>query len=303
MGPVLTGRVCALRRREGRGSPRPFSVFRPRFFLDNVPRTGNPNLGVYHAKPEDGAAWITGASAGIGRELALKLANEGYTVYASARSADALEALSSNFSGKGRIIALPLDVTDHLANLNAVDHIVSESDRLILAVFNAGIFIPTNGANLELSTFEKSFGLNFFGVLNGLQPTIDVMKNEGMGQIAIVSSSAGYGGLPKSAAYGATKAALINLAESLKFDLDPLNIKIQVVTPGFVKTPATDKNDFQMPFLMPADKAAEAFSRGLKSNAFDITFPRRFTLILKLLNLLPYRLYFWLVSRQTGIGS
>ncbi|MGI9402321.1 MAG: SDR family NAD(P)-dependent oxidoreductase [Rhizobiaceae bacterium] len=259
-------------------------------------------MGVYLARPEDGAAWITGASAGIGRELALKLANEGYTVYASARSAEALDKLATEFSGKGRIISLPLDVTDEKANREAVERIVSESGRLILAVFNAGVFLPIRGSELELSTFEKSFGLNFFGVLNGLLPTIEVMKEAGIGQIAIVSSSAGYGGLPKSAAYGSTKAALINLAESLKFDLDPLNIRIQVVTPGFVKTPATDKNDFHMPFLMPADEAAEVFSRGLKADVFDISFPKRFTYILKFLNLLPYRMYFWLVSRQTGIG-
>ncbi len=259
-------------------------------------------MGLYHAKPEDGAAWITGASTGIGRELAKKLANEGYTVYASARSEEALESLASEYSGEGKIIALPLDVTDRDANLAAVSRITRESGCLILAIFNAGMFLPIRGSNLEFSTFEKSIALNFSGVLNGLLPSIDAMKSTGKGQIAIVSSSAGYGGLPKSAAYGATKAALINMAESLKFDLDPLNIRIQIVTPGFVKTPATDKNDFAMPFLMEADDAAEAFAQGLKSDAFDVTFPKRFTYILKAINLLPYRLYFWLVSRQTGIG-
>ena len=118
--------------------------------------------------------------------------------------------------------------------------------------------------------------------------------------MVIVSSVTGYGGLPTSAAYGPTKAALINLAESIKFDLDRKNIRTSVVCPGFVDTPATESNPFPMPFLMPVDEAAERIINGIVTGQFEITFPRRFTYGLKLLNMLPRRLYFWLVKRATG---
>lgn len=255
---------------------------------------------LYHAKPQDGAAWITGASEGIGKALALNLAAEGYVVFASARSLGKLQALAASFSGAGRIVPLQLDVTDREANARAVETIVRECGALALAVFNAGNFIPVRAFKLDPQAFDQSFALNFTGTLNGLIPAVEVMKKQGFGQMALVSSSAGFGGLPKNAAYGATKAGLINLAASLKFDLDAMNIRIQVVTPGFVETPATDKNDFPMPFLMKVDKAAQALSAGLKSNAFDITFPKRFTWILKAMNTLPYWLYFPLVARMTG---
>ncbi len=259
-------------------------------------------MALYHATPQDGAAWITGASEGIGRALAIQLASRGYTVWASARSVEKLEALAASFVGKGRIVPLPLDVTDRAANVAAVQRIVAESGVLALAVFNAGNFFPVRAFKLSHDPFDRSLEINLAGVINGIIPAIEVMKSQGRGQLALVASSAGYGGLPKSAAYGASKAGLINLAASLKFDLDPMNIRIQVVTPGFVETPLTEKNDFPMPFLMPVDKAAQAFARGLEGNAFDITFPRRFTWMLKVINLLPYWLYFPLVARMTGAG-
>jgi NAD(P)-dependent dehydrogenase (short-subunit alcohol dehydrogenase family) len=256
---------------------------------------------LYHARPQDGAAWITGASEGLGRALALKLAGEGWMVYASARSMPKLEALAASFSGPGKIIPLQLDVTDREANRAAVETITANGGKLALALFNAGNFFPVRAFKLNYEAFDDSLSINLTGVVNGLIPAIEAMKEQGFGQLALVSSTAGYGGLPKSAAYGASKAGLINLAASLKFDLDAMNIRIQVVTPGFVQTPLTDKNDFPMPFLLPVEKAAEAFAKGLKSNAFDITFPRRFTYMLKIANLLPYGLYFPLVARITGV--
>jgi NAD(P)-dependent dehydrogenase (short-subunit alcohol dehydrogenase family) len=258
-------------------------------------------MGLYHARPADGAAWITGASEGLGRALALNLAAKGWTVYVSARSADKLEALSTGFSGAGRIIPLPLDVTDRDANRRAVEAITANGGKLALAVLNAGNFFPVRAFKLDYEPFDKSLDINLTGVVNGLVPAVEAMKGQGFGQLALVASSAGYGGLPKSAAYGASKAGLINLAASLKFDLDAMNIRIQVVTPGFVETPLTGKNDFPMPFIMKVEDAAQSFAKGLESNAFDITFPKRFTYMLKLANLLPYSLYFPLVARMTGV--
>lgn len=255
----------------------------------------------YTAKASDGSAWVTGASSGIGRSLALKLADEGYTVYATARSEDDLEALANESEARtGTIIAAPGDVTDTEAMAQLVSRIDSEGGGLALAVFNAGVYLPAHGETLDVSDFDKSFAVNLSGVVNGLVPAIEHMKVRGRGQLAIVSSVTGYGGLPTSAAYGATKAALINLAESLKFDLDKLGLHIQVINPGFVDTPATADNAFTMPALMQPEDAAARIAEGLKSRSFEITFPRRFTFVLKLLQLLPYSVYFAAINAATG---
>ena len=257
-------------------------------------------MGLYRASPKDGAAWVTGASMGIGAELARNLARRGYTVFASARSADRLAALAAEELGPGSIVPLPLDVTDRAASKAAVEQIVARSGSLALAVFNAGTFFPMRAFKLDAEIFDQAVAINFDAVINGLVPAIEKMNQVGRGQIALVSSSASYGGLPKSAAYGSTKAALNNLAASLKFDLDNMNIRIQIVTPGFVDTPLTGKNDFPMPFLMATDKAVEALVAGLERGGFDITFPKRFTWLLKALNLMPYSLYFPTVAWFTG---
>ena len=257
-------------------------------------------MGAFAAKPLDGAAWVTGASDGIGRAVVLLLAEQGFTVYASARSKDKLEDMASGFAGQGKIIPVPLNVSNKKACIACVKKIVRESGNLAMCILNAGIFIPMHARTMTFDDFEKTIDVNLVGTINGLLPAVQAMQKSGKGQIAIVSSTAGYGGLPKSAAYGATKAALINLAESLKFDLDQMNIKIQLVNPGFVKTPATDKNDFPMPFLMPVDKAAERTVEGLKTSSFEVTFPRRFTWMMKFVNLLPYSAYFAIVRKITG---
>jgi len=255
---------------------------------------------MFTAKPEDGAVWITGASEGIGKAVALRLAEEGFKVYASARSKDKLNALAAEFSGKGKIIALPLDVADRAANQACVDKIISEAGQLSIAILNAGTFKPMNGSNLKFEDHDFTMAVNVDGVMNGLIPAVNAMKEAGQGQVAFVSSVAGYGGLPSNGAYGFSKAGLINLAESLKFDFDIMNIKTQLINPGFIDTPLTKKNKFPMPFLMPVDKAAERVAHGLKTNKFEITFPRRFAYMLKFINLWAYPIYFWLVARTTG---
>jgi NAD(P)-dependent dehydrogenase (short-subunit alcohol dehydrogenase family) len=255
----------------------------------------------YFAQPDHGAAWVTGASSGIGEHLALRLAEAGYTVYATARGEDKLRALAAKVPvGKGRIIPKPADVTDASAIAAIASEIGRDAGGIALAVFNAGIYLPVEGDRLKLEDFHKSFDVNLNGVVNGLVPVIDMMKTAGRGQIAIVSSVTGYGGLPTSAAYGATKAALTNMAESLKFDLDKMNINIQVVHPGFVDTPATKNNPFPMPALMKVEDAVQRIMTGLKNPTFEITFPKRFTYGLKFLGLLPYPLYFWLIKNGTG---
>ena len=255
----------------------------------------------FTATPADGSAWVTGASSGIGKALALDLAGQGFTVYATARSEVALDKLAHQSDGmKGRIIAASGDVTDSEAMVAVAQRIEAEGNGLALAVFNAGVYLPVHGETLDVEDFHKTFAVNLSGVVNGLVPAIERMKARGRGQVAIVSSVTGYGGMPTSAAYGASKAALINMAESLKFDLDKFGVHIQVINPGFVDTPATEDNAFEMPALLQPEEAAKRIAKGLKSGSFEITFPRRFTYVLKALQFLPYPAYFWLMNAATG---
>ena len=255
----------------------------------------------YVASPADGAAWITGASSGIGRALALELAAAGWTVIATARSADALDALAREAEGRtGRIVAMPGDVTDASAMAALAARIEADVAPVALLVANAGIYLPQDGLAGSADAYSRTIDVNLKGTVNVLLPVIAAMTARRKGQIAVVASVAGYSGLPTSAAYGATKAGLINMTESLKFDLDRAGIRIQLVSPGFVDTPATADNPFPMPHLMQVDEAARAIAEGLKGKAFEIAFPRAFVRQLKILRLLPYWLYFPLVARATG---
>ena len=252
------------------------------------------------AHPELGLAWVTGASSGIGRALALRLVRDGFNVVVTARDHEKLVELQHESPGPGKIIVLDGDVTDPRDMERILAAIEYEHGSMVLAVLNAGVYVAVHGEDLHREDFEKTFAVNLNGTVNCLLPAVRHMKARGHGQIAIVSSVTGYGGLPTSAAYGATKAALINMAESLKFDLDKVGVRLQIINPGFVETAATAKNAFPMPALVSAEVAADRIAQGLKSSGFEITFPRRFTYVMKLLKLLPYRLYFWLINRATG---
>lgn len=242
--------------------------------------------------------WITGASSGIGRALALRLARGGHRVAASARNRDALADLADQAGGA--ILPWPLDVTDPAAVAAACSAIERDLGPIDVAVLAAGSHHPVAARDFRAADLAKLVETNLIGVANALEPLMQAMIGRGRGRIAIVSSVAGYRGLPTSAYYGATKAALINLAESLKFDLDRHGVTMQLIDPGFVKTPLTDRNRFKMPCLISPEQAADAIARGLEGSGFEITFPKRFTYVLKLLRCLPYRLYFPLVARITS---
>jgi len=261
-------------------------------------------MALFRTTAGDGVAWITGASTGIGRELALRLAALGHVVVATARNSDDLDDLARESEGmRGTIRAFPGDVTDRAAMASMVKTIGESAGPIRLAVFNAGVYIPTPGEALSLDDFDTMIGVNLLGVLNGLVPVVETMKAAGCGQVVLVGSVSGYSGLPSASAYGATKAALNNMAESLSFDFEKMNIRIQVANPGFVDTPATRENDFEMPALMPVDKAAQALVEGIAEGGFEITFPRRFTYVLKLLRMLPHPIYFAIMRRATGWGT
>ena len=250
----------------------------------------------YIPQPEHGAAWITGASSGIGRAVALKLAEEGWTVYATARSADKLEQLAAENSN---IRPAPGDVTDPDAMRRVVADITGQGP-LALTILNAGVYIPMRAQEFSAEDAHKTFDVNLTGVANGLDPVLKALFHQQRGCVALVASVAGYRGLPRAAPYSATKAALIAMAECLAFDLAPRGLRICVVNPGFVETDATAVNDFDMPFLMTTEQAAGHMIKGLKRPGFEIAFPTPFVMILKTLGLLRHRSYLWVVRKLTG---
>jgi short-subunit dehydrogenase len=237
--------------------------------------------------------WITGASAGIGRATALAYAERGARVAATARPSERLDALA----GHAGITAFPGDITDAGRMRDLVAEIERSLGPIDRAILNAGTHHPVKAQDFRAEELHRLLQTNLIGTANCLEAIMQPMLARGRGQIACVSSIAGYTGLPTSAYYGASKAALFNLCESLKFDLDRAGVDLRVIAPGFVRTPLTDKNEFPMPFLMEPEAAARRIVRGLDGRQFEVTFPRRFSYILKLLRCLPYPLYFALVRR------
>ena len=249
------------------------------------------------ARPADGHAWVTGASGGIGRAVTLALADRGWTVHATARSTEALEALAAE--RPGRILPKPADVLD-LDAMRAVVAGIEAEAPLALALLNAGVYLPMSADEFDAGKARKTFDVNLTGVANGLAPVLEAMIARRSGHVAVTASVAGYRGLPKAAAYSATKAGLIAMCESLALDLMDHGVRISVINPGFVETEATAVNDFEMPFLMQTDEAARRIVEGLERPGFEIAFPRRFVLFLRLLGLLPNQLYFRAWRRLTA---
>ncbi len=242
--------------------------------------------------------WITGASQGLGRALAVHYANQGYHVYASARNTEALEELRDENLAQGHIIPMPVDITEPEAVSSALSAILDQ-DSLDAVILNAGTFIHQPVERFNLKEIQQMVDLNLIATARCIEALLPHMLARESGQIAIVSSLAGYRGLPNSSGYGATKAALINMAESLKLDLEPKGVDIRLINPGFIETPLTAKNRFPMPDIISADTAAKIIYEGLQSKRFEIRFPTRFAWTLNLLSMLPYTLYLPLVRRFT----
>lgn len=250
----------------------------------------------YRATPADGAAWVTGASAGIGRGVALELARRGYEVFATARRADELQSLADEAKGlAGRVVPAPGDVTDRPATARLVADIDGRRP-IALAFLNAGGNFPDAPGDFGGDGFARTFALNVQGVANSLNPILNAMRARRRGQIAITGSVAGYGGLPGAGAYPPSKAAVISLAVGARFAAAPHNVTIQIVNPGYVKTPLTADNTFPMPFLMECDEACRRICDGFERGGFEIRFPRPLVWLLKAMGWLPYPAYFALLS-------
>ena len=238
--------------------------------------------------------WITGASSGIGKALAEKFASEGWKVAASARRKEILDEMSSHKN----IFSYPLDVTNQDQIKISFEKIIEDFNGLDLCVFSSGTYDPKLEQEINVKQNKFVMETNFFGVLYCINAVENYFKNKKDGHISIVSSVAAYRGLPNSSGYGPSKAALTNLTESLYFDFKKHNVRISLVSPGFIKTPLTDKNEFPMPFIKSPKFAAEKMFYGLtKSKAFEIHFPKALTILLKIFRVLPYKIYLFLIDK------
>ena len=238
--------------------------------------------------------WITGASSGIGKAVAEKFAKEGWQVAVSARRKEILDQMAKDRN----IYSFPLDVVDEENCKITFQKIISEFTEIDLCIFCSGTYDPKKEKEIDIKQSKFIMDVNYFGVLNCVKSVEKYFKDKKNGHISIVSSIAGYRGLPNSSGYGPSKAALNNFAESIYFDFKKYNVRVSVISPGFIKTPLTDKNDFPMPFLRSVEFAAEKIYDGLiKSNSFEIHFPKQLTLILKFLRILPYKIYLFLIYK------
>ena len=242
--------------------------------------------------------WITGGSTGIGKALAIKFANEGWNVAISARRESLLKEIVENHQN---ISSFPLDVTDKSKCHEVFKDIINKYENIDICFFSTGTWDPKKEKDIDVNQIENVFKVNFFGTLNSIKSVEKYFKDKKNGTISIVSSIAGYRGLPNSTGYGPSKSALNNLAESLYFDFGRSNVRICLVSPGFIKTPMTDKNEFHMPFIKSPEFAANKIYDGLiKTNDFEITFPKQLTIIFKFLKILPNRIYLFLVTKILG---
>ncbi len=253
----------------------------------------NPPITQWRGK----TVWLVGASSGIGLATAEALHAQGARVFVSARNAAALQAFAAAHPGA---TSLPLDVTDHAAVMAAAQ-LVLTAGPLDLLMYCAGYYQPQRATGYKLADMLRHDDINYRGALHVLDAVLPNLLARKAGHISLISSVAGYGGLPQSLAYGPTKAALNNLAETLYMDIKDSHIGVSLVCPGFVETPLTATNNFSMPALITPAQAAAAILQGWEAGRFDIHFPKRFTLWMKALRLLPYPAYFAAVRKFTGL--
>ena len=244
--------------------------------------------------------WLIGASAGIGRQLALRLSEEGAAVAVSARDGAALDQLVAEMAPvrtvKGGHAAVRMDVTDPAGAAGAF----GEAGEVDGVIYCAGAYEPMSARRPDLPALRNIVDVNLTGALLVLAACVPAFCRRGAGRILLVGSLAGYRGLPGAWGYGATKAALIHLAENLRCDLRGSGVGVQVCNPGFVATRLTDRNRFPMPFLMSPEAAAERIVRGMKKNRFEVAFPLAMAVSFRILAALPRPLYFPLLSLAFG---
>ncbi|MDC0384420.1 SDR family NAD(P)-dependent oxidoreductase [bacterium] len=239
--------------------------------------------------------WITGASSGIGKALSIKFAQEGWIVAASARREILLQELTKIDQN---IHSFPLDVTNPEQCKKVFEEIKKKFNNIEISIFGTGIHDPNSEKKFNLEKIREIMEVNYFGTMNSINSVYDYYNDKKSGQISIISSVAGYRGLPAAGAYCASKSALTSFTESLHFEMKKKNVRVSLISPGFIKTPMTDQNDFPMPMIKSAEFAAEQIFLGLiKKKGFEIHFPRIFTYMMKILSMLPSNIYFKIVEK------
>ena len=238
--------------------------------------------------------WITGASSGIGKALSIKFAQEGWIVAASARREGLLQELTKI---NQNIHSFPLDVTNPEQCKKVFEEVKKKFNNIEISIFGTGIHDPNSEKRFNLEKIREIMEVNYFGTMNSINSVYDYYNDKKGGQISIISSVAGYRGLPAAGAYCASKSALTSFTESLRFEMMRKNVRVSLVSPGFIKTPMTDQNDFPMPMIKSPEFAAEQIYIGLtKKTGFEIHFPKAFTFFLKFLRILPNSIYFNLIN-------
>ncbi len=247
---------------------------------------------------KDACVWLTGASSGIGEALAYELAARGARIALTARRGELLEKMAVSIRERGgKAECFPGDVLDLDQMKALVAEIESRMGPIDVAIPNAGTHVFTVPEEFNSREYMSLMNLNFGGTLHCVEAVLPSMLKRGRGALAPVASLAGYRGLPRAAAYGASKSAMIHFFESIRFHLVSKGIVISIVNPGFVKTPLTDRNDFKMPFLVDAPRAARIICDGIERGKREIAFPFPFNLVLKIARMLPAPLYEALVNR------
>lgn len=235
--------------------------------------------------------WIIGASTGIGNALARELSLRGANLILSSRNEDALHSLNTDIGGHH--IVAPLDT----ANTDAFEKCFLQLKKIDSTVYLAAAYTPSKISDITNENATATISVNLEGAFTLLRHLIPHYRSQGHGQIALCGSVAGYKGLPGGQPYSATKAAIINLTESLRAELSDENIDVKLISPGFVKTPLTQKNDFFMPMIISSEEAARIIADGLLRKKFEICFPALFSAIMKIIQIMPYQLYFILAKR------
>ena len=249
----------------------------------------------------DSVVWITGASSGIGEALVAPLVARGARVAISARRDDMIATQAEAWRARGADVrAFALDVTDWPQTRAVVADIEQAFGQIDLAVLNAGSHVLGSKKPFDAQQFAGNMTLNYFGMIYGIDAVLPGMLKRGRGHIAGVSSLAGLRPLPAAGAYGASKAAASHMLDAIRFDLEPLGVLVTNITPGFVRTPLTDRNRYRMPFLMDVDRAAEIVVDGLERGKREIHFPKPLSWTVKTLRVLPYPLYQWIIRRTAG---
>jgi short-subunit dehydrogenase len=255
----------------------------------NQPITSFSNLNI----------WIIGASSGIGEACAHWFANAGANLVLSARRIESLHQLADKIqltNPHTPVRSIVLDVTQDASADLAIQEVFNSWEKIDILLFVSGVYTPVRADHFDLKVTQQMIDTNLMGPMRLVSKLMPRFLKQASGHIALVGSVAGYSGLPKSLVYGPTKAGLLNFAEALYYDLKPRGINVHIISPGFVETPATAGNDFKMPALISAKRAAEEIGRGLQQGSFDIHFPKSFSVFLKFLRILPYPIYFWLLK-------